>query len=206
MSIILILFTAAISIFVFQNPSQFDKFQFNPYHVFHKKEYYRLISHGFLHADWIHLLINMIVLFSFGREVERQFHSLEYAGIISNYRLWFLFMYLSAIIISSLLTLYKEKDNSSYNAVGASGAVSTVVFTAIFFSPVQKIYFYAVIPLPGFAFGIMYLLYSQYMSHVKKDNINHDAHFIGAVYGFLFPLLIHPYLLYNFIYQIKQAL
>jgi membrane associated rhomboid family serine protease len=206
MSLILIVFTVAISVMVFRNPGYFDKFQLNPYQVIHRKEYYRLLSHGFLHADWVHLLVNMIVLFSFGQEIERQFEMLSFAGMMSYPRLWFLFLYISGIVISSLLTVYKERNNFHYNAVGASGAVSAIVFAAIFFSPIQKIYFYAVIPMPGIAFGILYLLYSQYMSRTNKDNINHDAHFIGAVYGFIFPIIMEPGLIHHFINQIKLGL
>jgi len=203
---IIILITVAISIYLFRKPSLFARFQLSPFFVVHRHEWFRLITHGFIHADWVHLSVNMIVLYSFGTVVENLFNDLAYDGLIRYPKLLFLIMYLSSIVISSLVTVFKEKDNISYSSVGASGAISTVVFSAIFFFPVQKIYFYAVIPMPGIIFGVLYLLYSQYMSIKNKDNINHDAHFVGAIYGLAFPLFMDPGLFDHFINQIRLGL
>jgi len=174
--------------------------------VVYRRQWYRLFSHGFIHADWIHLIVNMIVLYSFGTVAESVFDELSVQGIISHPKLIFILMYISSVAISSLFTLIKEKDNISYASVGASGAVSTVVFLTIFFFPIQKIYFYAIIPMPGILFGILYLIYSQYMSMRSNDNINHDAHFIGALYGLVFPLFIEPDLIFHFADQIRKGL
>ena len=106
------------------------------------------------------------------------------------------------MILATVTSIKNHKDDPWYNSVGASGAVSAVVFTSIFFQPLAKLYFYAVIPIPGIVFGVLYLAYSQYMSKRKNDNINHDAHFIGAVFGFLFPLILEPKLINVFLGQL----
>lgn len=106
------------------------------------------------------------------------------------------------MIMATITTVYRQKDNIWYNSVGASGAVSAVVFTSIFFQPTASIYFYAVIPIPGIVFGVLYLAYSHFMSKRGGDNINHDAHFIGAVFGFIFPVFLEPRLFLVFLDQL----
>lgn len=202
MTLILIVLTAILSIIAFNRPEIFSRLQFNAAQIYHRKEYYRLISHGFIHADWVHLGVNMFVLLSFGQAVEEYFSQLKALGVIRYPHLVFLLLYLAGIILSSLHTLYKERDNYYYNAVGASGAVSAVVFTAIFFAPLQNIYFFALLPVPGIIFAILYLAYSQYMSRRSMDNINHDAHFIGALFGFIFPVFLDFRLIEHFLNQL----
>ncbi len=202
MTILLIVITSAISIISFNRRDIFDKLQLNPYAVYHKKEWYRIISHGFVHADWVHLFVNMFVLFSFGKAVESIFAQLAASGIIKSPTLSFVLLYFASMIFATVTSIAKQKDNHWYNSVGASGAVSAVVFTSIFFQPLANLYFYAVIPIPGIVFGVLYLGYSHYMSKKGKDNINHDAHFIGAVFGFLFPLFLDPKLIHIFINQL----
>lgn len=190
MTIVFIIITCIVSVLAFNNDQIFSKLQFSPYQVYHRKEYYRLLSHGFVHADWMHLFFNMLVLYFFGTQVERIFNYYEAEGVMRFANVWFTFMYLAAIIFSSVTTLKKHKDNTFYNAVGASGAVSAILFCSIFFDPwaILKLNFF--IPVPAIILGVGYLGYSHYMSKRNTDNINHDAHFIGAVFGFLFPLLI----------------
>ncbi len=202
MTIIIIVITCLISISAFNRKELFDKLQLNPYAVYHKKQWYRIITHGFLHADWVHLFVNMFVLFSFGSSIENIFKQLAAQGIINSPILSFLLLYFIGMILATITTIKKHKDNYWYNSVGASGAVSAVVFASIFFQPLAKLYFYAVIPIPGIVFGVLYLAYSQYMSKRDSDNINHDAHFIGAVFGFLFPLLLDPKLINVFLSQL----
>lgn len=202
MTIVFIIITALVSILAFNNEHLFSKMKFSPYQVYHRKEYYRLLSHGFVHADWVHLIVNMIVLYSFGSAVENYFNQLELLGIIKFGKAWFTFMYLAAIVFSSLTTLAKHKDHIFYNSVGASGGVSAILFCSIFFDPWAKLGLYFVIPVPAIIFGIGYLIYSQYMSKRNTDNVNHDAHFVGAVFGFLFPLLIKFDLIHIFLNQL----
>jgi len=204
MTILLIIITSIISVLGFGNPGLFDKLQLNPYQVYHKKEWYRIVSHGFLHADWVHLIINMLVLFSFGSSVERIFKSLALEGIIKSPVLSYVILYFASMIMATVTTVKKHKDNIWYNSVGASGAVSAIVFTNIFFQPMASVYFYAIIPIPGIIFGVLYLAYSHYMSKRGGDHINHDAHFIGAVFGFVFPLFLDHNLIYVFIDQLTN--
>ena len=203
MTIIIVAITVLISIICFSNRQLFDKLLFNPYRVYHKKEYYRFITHAFVHADWMHLIVNMFVLFSFGQGLEMYLQELKQEGIL-NFPLpvYFLVIYFSALVVSSLTTLKKYRDSEFYSSVGASGAVSTVLFACIFFNPWQKLLFWAIIPIPGILFGVLYLWYSHYMSKRSNDNINHDAHLFGALYGLTFPILLDPRLFYVFINQL----
>lgn len=198
---ILIAFTAIISIVAFYNQNWFSKLQFNAYQIFHRKEIYRLLTHGFLHANWIHLIVNMMVLYFFGPHVEYYLKvSLKpEMQHLSSY-LYILFYFLG-IIIASFISLYRHRDDPWYNAVGASGAVSAITFFFIFFNPWELLYFYGIIPVPGIVMGVLYLIYSHYMSNRESDNINHDAHLTGAIYGFIFPLFIDYHLIHYFIQE-----
>jgi membrane associated rhomboid family serine protease len=160
-----------------------------------------MVTSGFQHADFLHLFVNMFVMLSFGRAVEN-YYSL-YFGIYSNWV--FLLLYISSIFAANLSTLYKYQNKSSYNSLGASGAVSAVVFTSILFNPFNKIYLYGIIGLPGILLGIIYLGYSYYMSKKQNDNINHEAHFYGALYGILFTLALKPKVINTFIFELVNA-
>ena len=199
MTLIIIIVTLIITVIAFHSDEVMSKMMLNPYQVYRKKEWYRMITHGFLHADWTHLIINMIVLYSFGSNVEAWFGKLKMAGYIDSVTITYSLLYFGGIIISSMITLFRHRNNRWYNSVGASGAVSAIIFTSIFFNPLDRLYFFAVIPIPGIVFAILYLFYSSYMSRRSKDNINHDAHLLGAVYGFLFPLLIDFDLISHFL-------
>nr|WP_319401467.1 rhomboid family intramembrane serine protease [uncultured Carboxylicivirga sp.] len=197
--IILIIAISAISIAGFSQSELIYRYQFNAYQIKHRKEYIRMISHGFFHADWMHLFFNMFVLYSFGESVITYFSQ----SLAGNSNILFLFFFLSAIVVSSLYSFAKEKDNYNYNALGASGAVSAVVFASILYDPYSPIYlFFIPIPIPGIVIGIAYLVYSRIMSKKNIDNIGHDAHFWGAVYGFLFPIIFEPRLILYFISQL----
>ncbi len=200
---IIIIITAIISFIAFQKAEVFWKYDFSPYRITRNKEYYRFFSHAFLHADWAHLLINMLVLFSFGSHVEKVFRDYSMAGYLRFPVIAYLLLYFGSILVSALTTFFRNRNNQEYSAVGASGAVSAVVFSSIFFSPFGKILFFGILPIPGIIFGILYLFYSSYMSKKGGDNINHDAHFWGAIYGFIFPVLINPSLIKVFLHQLN---
>lgn len=201
-TLITILVTVLISATAFNNSHFFEKMLLSPYRVFRQKEYYRIVSHGFVHADWMHLLVNMFVLYSFGNALNSWFNQLALFGYISSPILHFFIIYLGGIVISSLSSTIKNKNNYYYKSVGASGAVSAVVFATIFFEPWQSLYLFAILPIPGILFGVAYLWYSHYMSKKGGDNINHDAHFFGAIFGLIYPILINPSLLGHFINQL----
>lgn len=189
-TIIIILVTAGISIAAFQSEELFSKSMFNSYAIYHSKQYYRLLSHGFIHAGWAHLLFNMISFFFFAPIVIAEFGS----------PILFLLFYLSAIVVASLRSLILHKNDPNYNSVGASGGVSAVIFSFIMFHPLQEILLYG-IPIKGFIFAFLYLAFSVYMSKQNRGNINHDAHFLGAIYGVLFTLVVEPSSAMNFIKQ-----
>ena len=202
MTLPIIIITVLVSIVSFQNRVWFDKLKLNPYRFFHKKEWTRILSHGFIHADWTHLLINMFVLYSFGRAVEYYFSQLAVAGYISFPIFNFLLLYLGGIIISSIPSILKQRNHEWFNSVGASGGVSAVVFASIFFAPLHILYLYF-IPIPGIVFGVLYLAYSHYMSKRNRDHINHDAHFAGAIFGFIYPIIVYPSLIKSFFSQLN---
>lgn len=202
MTIIIIAVTAVISILAFSKPRLMDKLLLSPYLMVRSKEWHRLITHAFVHADYMHLIVNMIVLLSFGRNIEIILEQLELSGYISSPPLHFLTLYFGGAIIASLTTIRKHRNNYYYRSVGASGAVSAVVFTSIFFQPLSNLYIMGILPIPGILFGVAYLWYSHYMSRKSNDNINHDAHFLGAVFGFIYPLLISPSLIRVFISEL----
>jgi len=175
------------------------KLQFTPYLVKHNRQWYRFFTYSLVHANWAHLLINMFVLYSFGRAVE---YFLKYY-FTDKYVLYFLLIYIGGVIFSVLFDFSKNKNNSYYNAVGASGAVSAIVFSSILFNPLGKIYLYFIpIGIPSVLFGALYLVYSAYMSRRGKDNVGHSAHFWGAIFGLVFTILLKPELFKIFINQI----
>ena len=195
---IIIGITTALSVFAFKNETLMDKMQFNAARIIHQKQYYRLISHAFIHIGWTHLIVNMMVLFFFGRAVEHYFSYF----FLNKAAFYFICLYVGGILVSNIWGLIKNQNNYYYNAVGASGAVSAVLFTFIFLNPWEKLYLFAIIPIPGILFGIGYLIYSYWMSKRQSDNVAHDAHFLGAVFGFVFPVILRPSLLEHFTDQL----
>lgn len=193
---LIIAVTVVVSIVCFSNQTLFNRLAYSPYRMVHAKEWYRIITHGFVHADWMHLIVNMFTFLSFGVYVEKWFGAMGFGNGS------FLLLYFGGMIAASLYDLWKYRNNRYYTSIGASGAVSAVLFTAIFLNPWDKIYLFAVVPIPGIIFGFLYLFYCQYMAKRGGDNINHNAHFYGAVYGLIFPVLMEPSLLQVFLNQL----
>jgi membrane associated rhomboid family serine protease len=187
--------TAVVSIACFNNERLFYRLAFSARAVA-RGEAYRLLTHGFVHADWVHLFVNMFTFYSFGSYIEIVFRE------ISGSTTPFLLLYFGGMVVASLYDLVKRCGDTDYMSVGASGAVSAVLFAAIFLRPWEKIYLFAAVPVPGILFGVLYLLYCQYMARRGGDNINHNAHFYGAVYGFVFPALLEPQLVDYFLEQL----
>lgn len=194
--------TSLISFSAFSNHNLFGKLLFNAVSVHENGQWYRLFSHGLIHADFAHLLLNMFVLYSFGTAIEDYYFGIMFK---SNASVIFGLLYLTALPASTLYSYYKHKFNSAYNAVGASGAVSAVVFASILISPLSTLYVWFV-PVKAFIFGALYLAYSWYMAKKGTDNVGHDAHFWGAVYGMVFTAALKPVLIMNFIYQMQSLL
>jgi membrane associated rhomboid family serine protease len=192
LSLIVIIITVLVSLYAWQKPAVMQKWIMNPYRVNRNNEYYRFITSGFIHADYAHLFFNMFSLYFFARVVESSMGTLN-----------FLVLYIVGIIISDLPTYFKYKNASYYNSLGASGGVSSVIFASILLDPLNKIYiFFIPIGIPGFIYGLLFLIFCYYMSKKGGDNINHDAHFYGSIFGILYTAVILPWAFGNFIAQI----
>ncbi len=174
------------------------KYQFNPYAVKNNKEWVRFFSHAFLHVDWMHLIFNMLVLYFFGRNLETYFE--YYFG--AKGILYFILLYVGGIIFAVLPTYKKHQNDIYYNSVGASGAVSAVLFSGILLDPLNKICLYGILCFPGIIWAIIYLGYSIYMGKKGQDNINHDAHLWGALFGVFFTIALRPTFALEFIDKI----
>lgn len=195
-TLLLIAATAVVSIMAFSNRELFRRLLFNAYDIHHFRNGYRFVSYALVHADWIHLLVNMMVLFSFGQAVEQDYKFIW--G--SKGMLYYLLLYIGGTALSTLPAFGRHKDDYSYNAVGASGAVSAVVFASIVFDPLNRIYlFFIPIGIPAVIFGIVYLAYSWYMAKKQVDNVGHDVHFWGALFGFAFTIALKPSLVQYFL-------
>ena len=189
-TVIIIAITCIVSILCFNGTLNGNKLIFNAYQVWHRKEWYRMLTSGMIHSGWGHLFFNMLTLYFFGRVVE-QYFSAAFGGVLGT--VLYGMLYVSALAISSRGDLVKYRNDWNYNALGASGAVSAVLFASILFAPKMGIYIYLIpIPVPGYIFAPLYLLYCWYMAKRNMDNIGHTAHFWGAVYGLLFPIICKP--------------
>ena len=200
MTLVIILVTALISIAAFNNVDLFNRLKFNAWLIKEKNQSWRFISYGFVHAGWFHLLINMFVLYSFGTLVERVFQSSF--GLGKGF-LYYALLYFGGIIFATLLDFGRQKNNPYYDAVGASGAVAAVVFSSIILAPTNSLFIFPIpFPIPAYIFGVLYLIYSAYMGKQNKENIRHNAQFLGAVYGLIFTVSINPQFFYYFVHQL----
>lgn len=190
--------TVLVSYGSFQREDYLNKLIFYPYIIEDRKEWWRFITHGFIHADFPHLIFNMLTLYFFGRNIEATFQNL-----FGNNLVYPLF-YLSALIVSSVPSYNKHKNHSWYRSLGASGAVSAVLFATIVFDPWQTLMFNFFIPIPAILFAVGYVWYSSKMAKQAKDNIGHDAHLWGAIYGFVFPMVLKPGILPYFFSQLMH--
>lgn len=191
---VIIIVTVLISIACFYGMLDIRSLLFSPYLVWHRGKLYQLFTSGLVHGGWGHLIFNMLTLYFFGPVVEKYMVAIHGAGLGTAL---YVVMYLSGIAVASLWDLFKYRDDYTYSALGASGAISAVLFASILFEPKMGIYiFFIPIPIPGYIFAPLYLLYCWYMARRNMDNIGHTAHFWGAVWGLLFPLLTCPGILW----------
>lgn len=198
-TLVLIGLTILVSILCFNSAELFGLLSLKPYRVVRQKEWWRVMTHGFVHGDYMHLLVNMLVFYSFGGYVEKYFGVLKTEGLVGSPFWAYVGLYFGGLAAASVHDVVKNRNNPYWSSIGASGAVSAVVFTSIFFEPWGKILLLGIIPIPGILFGILYLAYTQCSARRGKDNINHYAHFYGALYGFVYPLILNPVLIYDFI-------
>ena len=196
----IILITCIISIITFSNSSVKKELILSPYKVLHEKKVWLLITHAFIHADYLHLFFNMYVLYMFGPYLELYFEYNASLGFIS-----YILFYILSAIFATIPALYKNGNNPNYLSLGASGAVSAVVFAYIVLYPLRELGIILLpgIWIPGFIFGILYLLAENYMSKKKYSNIAHDAHISGALFGVFFILFFDLKNASNFIETIS---
>ena len=188
--------TAIISIMAIKDYSLMDKLKFNPSHILNSKEWYRFLTYGFIHSDYIHLGVNMWVLWVFGKGIIWYFQ--YFFDNLAN--IFFLALYIPAIAISVIPSFNKHKNNVFYNAVGASGAVSAVVYASIIIAPTSSMYLFLIpFPIPAWIFGTLYLVYTIIMDKKGNSVIGHSAHLWGAIYGLIFMLITKPETYLNFI-------
>ncbi len=195
---IIIGITVLTSFSAFSNVELLNRLIFYPIEIKDRNEWWRFVTHGFIHADIQHLIFNMLTLYFFGRQIEMTF---EY--LFGNVYVYPVF-YLTALIAASTPSYAKHKENSYYRSLGASGAIAAVLFATILFDPWQTLMLNFFIPIPALLFAVGYVVYSSYMSKKGTDNIGHDAHLYGAIYGFLFPIVFKPQLISYFLEQLKH--
>ena len=200
MTYIFIIVTVIVTLLAMSNAELFQKLSFSPWLIYQKKQNWRFITHGLIHAGWAHLAINMLVLYSFGRHVEEAYRNLFGSG---KGQLLYLLLYVGGILFSTLYDFGRYKTNPYYLSVGASGAVSAVLFASILIAPTSKLFVFPIpFPIPAYIFGGIYLVYSIYMNKKGQDNIGHIAHFMGALFGLIYTITLKPSLLTHFFNQI----
>ena len=194
--------TCLVSFILMQNRTGKARLVFHPATIRKHHQWYRFLTSGFIHADMMHLAINMFVLWSFGNAIERFY----FPTFLSDFTAQkYMLLYFGGIIVASIPSYVRHNKNPNYAALGASGGVSAVVFAAILFEPWQNLYLYGVIAIPQILAGAAYLFYSWYSDKKAADNIGHMAHFAGAVWGFVITGLMSPDLFTRFIQKALQG-
>jgi len=197
-TVLLVAVTTLVSWLAFGNRRLLDRLILWPPAIDRRHQYDRLVTHGFIHADWSHLLFNMITLYFFGRLVEQWFAA--YIG-----RAGFVAFYLSALVAAILPTYLRHRRDPHYFSLGASGAVSAVLFASILLNPWSQVYIFPVpIGIPAIVYAVFYIAYSIWMDRRGQDSVNHSAHLSGAAYGVLFTLLMAPELGLRFMEQLAH--
>lgn len=190
MMLFFLILTVVISWQAFQNQALLSRLLLEPYAVKHRGEFYRLLSHMLVHADFAHLAFNMMTLYFIGSYLE-QIWQLQFG--LMNSRIYLFLLYVVGGLCATLWPMIRNQDNPSYRSLGASGAVSAILFAFILWDPTQSLYLMFIpIPIPAYVFGPLYLAFEYYSMRKGKSGIAHDAHIGGAIFGVLFVLLIAP--------------
>jgi len=194
---LILVVTIATSFYAWKRPEIYKKWILTPYLIKQSGEYWRFITSGFIHLNYMHLFFNMFALFFFGQ------HVAYYFGPKGDYLM--VLLYLLGIVIADVPTYLKYQNVPNYNSLGASGGVAAVVFSSIMFDPLNPIYLMFIpIGIPGFVLGALYLVYSYYQGKRMADNINHDAHLFGALFGLVFTVALRPGVVVSFVEQISN--
>lgn len=199
-TILIIAVTVGVSLLAWNKPELMQRWIFNPHRIQANREYFRFITSGFIHQDYMHLLFNMLTLYFFGTLIEQ-----VYAYLYGGSGPWiYVGLYLTAIVVASITTYFKHRDNPAYNSLGASGGVSAILFAAILFDPTSTLLVFFIIPMPAFLLGGLFLLYSYQQGRKGLGGINHDAHLLGALFGIVFTIALQPQVVGSFVEQISQ--
>lgn len=201
-SLMIMAVTVLVSLAAWQKPDWMELMTMNPCLIDRKKQYWRFISSGFIHADFTHLFFNLFSFYFFGTQLENIF-SVIFPGMGPE---MFVLFYLLGILVADLPTYFKQKNNAYFNSLGASGAVSAVIFAGIMFFPTEKIYLFGLLGIPGIIYAGLFTWYSIEMDRRGKDYVNHSAHLYGGLFGILFVSLTYPKVWITFIEQIKAML
>jgi membrane associated rhomboid family serine protease len=187
--------TIAASLWAFYNDTVYDNMILSPYRVSRGYGVYTVFTSGLIHADYMHLFFNMLSYSFFAFDLE---------PVLGHWQ--FGFLYSVSLILSDLPTVYKHRNDQWYNSLGASGAVSAIIFSAIMYNPLggMGLIFLPHVYIPAIIFGVLYLIYCNYASKHARDNINHDAHMFGALSGLLLTIVLHPFVVHEFINQVNE--
>lgn len=195
LTITIIIITALASFTAFENRKTQDDLIFWPAVINSRRQYYRFLTYGFIHADWGHLIFNMLTLWFLGQTLEvgsinpgQQTYDSVFGD---KAKMYYAILYFTALVISTIPDYIKNRDNYGYRALGASGAVSAIVFASIALAPMKKLVFFPFpFGIPGYLFAILYIIMSTYMARRGSDNIGHGAHITGGLYGLVFTIVV----------------
>jgi len=187
--------TIASSLWAFYNDTLYANMILHPYSVSRRQRVYTVITSGMIHNDYMHLFFNMLSYSFFAFDLEK---------VLGHWQ--FGVLYVLSLILSDLPTVYKHRNDDWYHSLGASGAVSAVIFSAILYNPVTPMGLMIIpqLQLPSVVFGVLYLIYCNYASKRAQDNVNHDAHMFGALSGLLITIALDPHVVHSFITQISE--
>lgn len=197
------------SLYCFNDKAAMYKYLFHPYSISHNREHYRFLTHAFIHGDYIHLAFNCIALYSFGLNLEHGIFGDGYFFDPKVGKVLYILLFTGGIYAASFTEYFMHRNNPNYSSLGASGAISAVTFCYIMVSPLSDVYLFS-IPMPGWIMGALLLGVSYYLIRRKKtssytDNISHESHFWGALFGVAFILAVKPSILKSFIHQVADA-
>ena len=191
----ILVITVITTLMAFYNEQLMGNLILHPYTVSRRERLYTIITSGLIHGDWMHLFFNMFSYIAFAFSLERTIGHWQFG-----------LLYVVSLILSDLPTIYKHKDDYNYRCLGASGAVSAVIFSAILYDPWGTL---MILPIPFpiwyFAFGILYLVYCHFAAKHARDNVNHDAHMFGALSGLVLTVILHPDVVNSFIQQLSSG-
>ena len=205
-SCIIFAITIGCSIYAFQNSSFQRRWMLHPYTLVHKNKYSQVLTSGFIHADWMHLLFNMMSYYFFAISLENtiplETRMILRVGPIGH--LYFALIYLGSMVFGDFSTILNQKDNPGYYSLGASGAISGLIFSYILFEPTSRIRIFMFPSMPAPVFAILFVVFSIYAARSRNTNINHDAHLWGGLFGFALTVPLFPGILQTFLTAIKH--